>query len=72
MNDNLTEEVVELVHKFSAVGTGHSNPAILFAAINILAQQVANIASTEAELVQFGSEVEEALGTAIISCWKQR
>ncbi len=72
MNDNLTEEVVELVQKISAASMGYNNTAILFAAINILAQQVAIIASTEAELVQFSGEVEEALGSAILSCWGQR
>jgi hypothetical protein len=72
MNDNLTEEVVELVQRISALSTGYSNAAILFAAINVLAQQVATIAGTETELAQFSGEIEEALGTAIISCWKQR
>jgi hypothetical protein len=72
MNDNLTEEVVELVQKISDVSMGYSNTAILFAAINILAHQVATISGTETELVQFSGEVEEALGTAILSCWKQR
>jgi hypothetical protein len=72
MNDNLTEEVVELVRKISAASVDHTNTAILFASINILAEQVATIARTEMELVQFSGEVEEALGTAILTCWKQR
>jgi hypothetical protein len=72
MNDNLTDEVVELAARISALSVGYSNTAVLFAAINVLAQQVAAIASTESELVQFSDEIEEALGTAILACWKQK
>ena len=53
MNDNLTDEVVELAARISALSVGYSNTAVLFAAINVLAQQVAAIAGTESELVQF-------------------
>ena len=72
MNDNLTDEVVELAARISALSVGYSNTAVLFAAINVLAQQVAAIAGTELELVQIGDEIEEALGTAILACWKQK
>ena len=72
MNDNLTDEVVELAARISALSVGYSNTAVLFAAINVLAQQVAAIAGTELELVQFSDEIEEALGTAILACWKQK
>ena len=72
MNDNLTDEVVELAARISALSVGYSNTAVLFAAINVLAQQVAAIAGTESELVQFSDEIEEALGTAILACWKQK
>jgi hypothetical protein len=72
MNEHLTDEVVELAEKISALSMGYSNTAVLFAAISILAQKVAAVAGTESELVQFSGEIEEALGTAILACWKQK
>jgi hypothetical protein len=38
MNDNLTGEVIELAARISALSVGYSNTAVLFAAINVLAQ----------------------------------
>jgi hypothetical protein len=68
----MTTSLLELEARISALSVDYSNTAVLFAAINVLAQQVAAIAGTELELVQFGDEIEEALGTAILACWKQK
>ena len=72
MNEQLTDEIIELREKISTLGEGHSNGAVSYAAVDIIAQHVALTARTRAELEHFSGEINAALGKAIAGYWKER
>ena len=72
MNDRLRDEVVELTQKISALGGGYSNAAVLYAAVNLIAQHVAVTARTEAEVEHFTGEIYSALCNSIAGFWNER
>jgi hypothetical protein len=71
-NEQFINEVVELTQKVSAMGAEYSSGAVMYAAVNVIAQHVALTAHSQQELDHFSGEIRAALDNAIVGYWNER
>jgi hypothetical protein len=71
-NEQFINEVVELTQKVSAMGAEYSSGAVMYAAVNIIAQHVSLTAHSQEERDHFSGEIHSALDNAILGYWNDR